>query len=1232
MKNFYGLLLFFVFSVTLVNAQTANHVVVSEVFYLGSSGATEFVELYNPTANDVDLTGYELRTDATTGTNGGSWSLALTGKTIKAGGFLLVGGSSVSPSPDVSFPATKGLNNSAGRAGVRLYVATTNATVDIVSWDATSSVGVEGTPFLGAGVTSSNPKSIERKAVASSTTASMIAADANIGNGWDSNNNSVDFVLRDVPQPQNSLNAIESPFSGPDTTGPTILSIKPISNTQIELQFDEAVDSITSSTAANYSINKSITVSSALRQSGVISKVDLTVSAMVGDAYTLTASSIKDTSGNVMQAPNIVNFSYGTIPIAQARTLGAGTSVRVKGIVTVGNEFASPAFIQDSTGGLAVFNSTFSQRAKLGDIWEVAGTLKNFNGLLEIDPLSDSLKISSGNFPPLPKIIASNGLNESLEGQLVRINKIKFVLPGNFGPNTADSSYTANDGIGAVEVRIDRQTNIPGSLIPSDSVNVVGIVNEFNGSYRIVPRSIGDIGVVDPPPNQTWTDIVTARNLGTGIPTRIRGVVTYNQPGSIIYIQDRTGGVALFDAKTDTLIEGDSVEAYGAFVQFNNLLEMQPVDSLTLLSRGLSIIVPKNIPLQNISESYESQLIRVNSVRFTASGTFTGNTNYNVTDGSGSLQVRIITGSPLVGQTIPVGAVNLIGILGQFQTTYQLIPRFAEDIIPLPGPQIFSTPQIISLTDNGFTVSWTTVIDGNSVVYFGTSPSLTDSIVSATLTSNHSVAISGLTGGRIYYLRVSSTDGSGTSSSSIFSVVTTSSASTGQIHVYFNYSIDNTLGLLPSANGNTDLSVKLLERISAATKSIDLALYSFDDFNASAADIAQRVADSLIAAKNRGVKVRVVFENRTTTAPINSLMSAGISVIKRPSVLSGLMHNKFWVFDGRDTTSATDDWVIGGSWNVTDAGTFRDAQNAVFIQDQSLTRIYTLEFEEMFGSSTETANSNAAKFGPQKQDNTPHYTIVGGKKIEVFFSPSDKTTQQIVKSISSANNNVFFGLFSFTRDEIGVELIARKNAGIIVRGMIDNTGDVGVELPALQVAGIDARSAGHSVVTGDFHHKYGIVDPFNDGSDPMVITGSHNWSSSAENDNDENTLIIHDGAIARQFVQEFSNRYKESGGTGSILSVSERKSATPLSYDLQQNFPNPFNPSTKISFSIKHSGLSTIKVYDLLGREITTLMNENLSAGNYTIEWKGTHLPSGVYFYQLRSGSFVSTKKMILQK
>jgi hypothetical protein len=85
-------------------------------------------------------------------------------------------------------------------------------------------------------------------------------------------------------------------------------------------------------------------------------------------------------------------------------------------------------------------------------------------------------------------------------------------------------------------------------------------------------------------------------------------------------------------------------------------------------------------------------------------------------------------------------------------------------------------------------------------------------------------------------------------------------------------------------------------------------------------------------------------------------------------------------------------------------------------------------------------------------------------------------------------------------------------------------------------------------------------------------------------------------------------------------------------YSLEQNYPNPFNPSTKISYSIKEEGLVTLKVYDVLGKEVATLVNEHRPAGNYEVEFNASQLPSGMYIYKIQAGSFTDVKKMILTK
>ena len=100
----------------------------------------------------------------------------------------------------------------------------------------------------------------------------------------------------------------------------------------------------------------------------------------------------------------------------------------------------------------------------------------------------------------------------------------------------------------------------------------------------------------------------------------------------------------------------------------------------------------------------------------------------------------------------------------------------------------------------------------------------------------------------------------------------------------------------------------------------------------------------------------------------------------------------------------------------------------------------------------------------------------------------------------------------------------------------------------------------------------------------------------------------------------------------SVVFVHNISIEIPSSYSLSQNYPNPFNPKTKISYSLAKSGITRLAVYDVLGRLVNVLVNEYKSAGEYTVEFNGSHLSSGVYIYRLESNDFVDTKRMMLIK
>jgi hypothetical protein len=93
----------------------------------------------------------------------------------------------------------------------------------------------------------------------------------------------------------------------------------------------------------------------------------------------------------------------------------------------------------------------------------------------------------------------------------------------------------------------------------------------------------------------------------------------------------------------------------------------------------------------------------------------------------------------------------------------------------------------------------------------------------------------------------------------------------------------------------------------------------------------------------------------------------------------------------------------------------------------------------------------------------------------------------------------------------------------------------------------------------------------------------------------------------------------------------------PTQFSLEQNYPNPFNPTTNFEFQIANVSASggelvTLRIFDVLGREVATLVNEERQAGIYRVTWDASKLPSGVYFYQLRASGFVETKKMVFTK
>ncbi len=618
--------------------------------------------------------------------------------------------------------------------------------------------------------------------------------------------------------------------------------------------------------------------------------------------------------------------------------------------------------------------------------------------------------------------------------------------------------------------------------------------------------------------------ISNARALGPGSNVKIKGIITNgSELGTIRYMQDTTGGMAVYNYNFgQTVIRGDSVTVSGTIKNYNNLLELDPVSSWIVDSSGNALPSPVVITPSQLGESYESQLVKIEKVTFADGGNAFSSGTYTFSGNAQSGIVYVRSGHPLIGEVIPSGEVSLTGICHQHYSTYELLLRDKNDILLGNSINLTSPVTLTGLSQSGFTLHWTTDMPGTSEIKYGNTPGLELGILTdATNTTNHNFVMTGRSPSEILYIQAFSTDGSDTAFSSIRTYIT-QSASTGAMIAYFNRTLDLSVSAGTDAiQLDQTIDDTLIRYIDRAKYTIDLAIYNFNNTGIS------NISTALNNAHGRGVEVRIVYDSNTDNAGISQIDGA---IGKITSPVSnypdyGIMHNKFVVFDANSPD--TDDAIVWtGSTNFTSGQINTDPNNVIIIQDQSLAKTYRLEFDEMFGSSGLQPDPAKSKFGPDKTDNTPHEFIIGGKRVECYFSPSDGTNSKILTSINSANTDLSVATMIPTRTDLGYAIRDRAGAGVTGKVLVNNDSDPNMQtnVNTLSAAlGTNFRKSGES---GIMHHKYLIVDQSDTGSDPLVLTGSHNWSNSAEYRNDENTVVIHDSTIANIYYQEFSERFK----------------------------------------------------------------------------------------------------------
>ncbi|MBI1266847.1 MAG: T9SS type A sorting domain-containing protein [Cryomorphaceae bacterium] len=686
--------------------------------------------------------------------------------------------------------------------------------------------------------------------------------------------------------------------------------------------------------------------------------------------------------------------------------------------------------------------------------------------------------------------------------------------------------------------------------------------------------------------------------LGSSVTTS--GIVT-GKHSLGFFIQNGTGmwsGLYIYNNVYQVEI-GDLVEVTGAVEEYFGMTELINVSNVTISSSNNPVPAPELLTTGSAgAEEWESVLVRVESAICNQPNAGFG--EYFVNDGSGDLKCDdlLYVFVPTIATTY-----NLTGPIYYSFSEYKLVPRDASDIENAEPLYFTVEPEEFDMTASSLTIRWETNVPSNSAVFYGLTPTYEIGVVAdEDFTTVHELVIEELEAATSYYVQVISEDGEFTTPNFEF-IASTASPTEGNIQVWFNHAVNTEVAFVGNeAVVATNITDTIISILLTATETLDITMYDLEGVP----PVLMTTLNDLHAA---GVDIRFITDIDLANTAFE-LLDSEISVLAGNS--EGIMHDKFIVADAGLSTA----WTMTGSMNWTWANLGWDYNNVILIQDQAVARTYEREFEEMWGSASLSYDIQNSRFGSQKTNNTAHKFTIGGIPVEVYFSPTDGTTAQIRERIEEAQTELAIAMMVFTENSLGSAIIDADAAGITVQGIIDYTQFNGSEFDPLVAAGVEvvaySNQDGTEWPDGPvLHHKYMIADYSAGSEQPVLVTGSHNWSASAESINDENTLIVYDANLANQFYQEYTKRYQDL-----TIGITERITGEEL-----RVYPNP--TTEFLTVSISEPG--TLRVMNISGQLVMTAA----VTGPGTIDVR--HLPQGVYMVILEQQDRTTTARFVKQ-
>jgi len=614
----------------------AGHLLISEVVTGGASASDEFVELYNPGPLELPLEGLELVYVSASGatiTRRAAWDLGA--PSVPAGHHVMVANELGAYASIADALYGSGMAATGGSVALRIQGATT--AIDAVGWGTAVSTWLEATPAPVAPAGSS----LERLPGGAA------------GSTQDTDNNLADFVVRSMPDPQNSTSpATPDPDQPTPTPTPT-------------------------------------------------------------PAWTSSSGPSPTTSLTPSPAPS-ASPGFEVVSVATARALPNGTQVTIEGTALTGSSFNDGGgYVADSTGGVAVLVTDGAYER--GALLRVKGTLDDRFSQRTIRVMGADVAVIGEGSDPSPTARATGAIDESVEGGLARINGVITGSPTELTAGLAFDVDDGSGSTRVIVVSLSEIDT--SSWLREARVDLVGVVGQRDSSgsgsvgYRVQPRDASDVISVGPPnssPSASGsvqptaspdasedpvgiTSIADARMAPKNARVRVRGVVTL-PPGIVdpvsAVIQDGTGAIMLrVGDEVGSLQRGSLVEVDGVRSTKSGMETLR----VTTPARALGNAVEPDVRTVRTGEVAEGDEARLVSVRgalvASARRASSGTVSFEIDDGSGPLRVSFGASLAVEHELLTAGAwIEVRGVLGQETTGalptrgYRVWPRHASDL------------------------------------------------------------------------------------------------------------------------------------------------------------------------------------------------------------------------------------------------------------------------------------------------------------------------------------------------------------------------------------------------------------------------------------------------------------------------------------------------------------------------------------------------------------------------